>query len=150
MGWIQEQFERRMHSDQRNATDQNTAEISFEALVDLKWKEMVNGLKRDVDEYRSLGGDVILREDSDLVCRITNPTPGVTASVIADPAAHTLQYTFESEAEESAVPEGGFFSLRRGSSNGIDLYSADQRISIEQARRMVLEPLFFPSPPRVM
>jgi hypothetical protein len=150
MGWIQEQFERRMHSDQRNASAQNTAEISFEALADLKWKELVTGLKRDVDEYRSLGGDVILREDSDLACRITNPTPGVTALVIADPAAHTIQYTFESEAGETAVPEGGFFSLRRASSNGIDLYSADQRISIEQATRMVLEPLLFPSPRRVM
>ena len=150
MGWIQEQFERRMHSDEGNAPAENTAEISFEALADQKWKELVTGLKHDVDEYRSLGGDVLLREDCDSACRITNPTPGVTAVIIADPGAHTIQYTFESEAGETAVPEGGFFSLRRAPSNGTELYSADQRISIEQARRMVLEPLLFPSPRRVM
>jgi hypothetical protein len=150
MGWIHERFERRMHSDHGDPSAQNTAEISFEALADQKWKELVAGLRRDVDEYRSLGGDVILRDDSDLSCRITNPTPGVTALIIADPAAHTIQYTFQSEAAETAVPEGGFFSFRRAPSNKADLYSADQRISTEQARRMILEPLLFPSPRRVM
>lgn len=150
MGWIQEKFERRAHSDHGNANAQNTAEISFEAVADQKWRELVADLKRDVDGYRSLGGDVILREDSDLACRITNPKPGVTALIIADLGAHTVQYTFESEAGETAVPEGGFFSLRRAPSDRADLYSADQRISTEQARRMILEPLLFPNPRRVM
>jgi hypothetical protein len=149
MGWIQEQFERRMHAHDGVSKAQTTTEISFEALAEQKWKELRNDLKHDVDEYRNLGGDAALSEDSDLSCRITNPKPGVVALIIADPTARTIQYTFESMAE-TAVPEGGFFSLRRSGSNGAELYSADQRISAEQARRMILEPLLFPSPPQIM
>src|SRR5262245_31625146 len=145
MGWIQKLFERRTHSDNRMQA-QNTAQISFETLAGQKWQELVTGLRHDVDEYRSLGGGASLSEGSDLSCRITNGKPSVTALIVADPVAHTVQYTFTSEAGGTAVPEGGVFSLRRSASNGAELYSADQRISTEQARRIILEPLLFSGP----
>src|SRR5262245_62296417 len=102
MGWIQKLFERRMHSDDRMQA-KNTAQISFETLAGQKWQELVTGLKHDVGEYRSLGGGASLSEDSDLSCRITNAKTSVTALIVADPVAYTVQYTFTSEVVDNAV-----------------------------------------------
>ena len=41
-----------------------------------------------------------------------------------------------------AVPEGGFLSLRDVGSD-MALFSADQQLTAEQARRLILEPLLF-------
>ena len=149
MTWIREQFERRMHANNPGIGESPT-EISFESKVELKWKELLEGLKRDVEEYRRLGGTVDLVEQSELACRISNQDIGVGALIIADPEAHTVQYTFEPDSEGTAVPEGGFFSMRGSSRHGADLYSADQLVSVEECRRMILEPLLFPAPPRRM
>jgi hypothetical protein len=148
MGWIQEQFERRVQSENSGTSGKNPVENTFEALANQKWQELMTGLKRDLDEYQDLGGDAAFSQASKQQVTISNPNPAVTVQVTADPDAHTIHYTFESDAGDTAVPEGGFLSIRHSDSNGADLYSADQRVSNEQVRRMILEPLLFPNPPR--
>ncbi len=148
MSWIREQFERRMHANNLGGQE-NAAEMSFESEVQRKWKELLEGLKRDVAEYRRLGGTVALVENSELECRISNQDTGIAVLITADPEAHTVQYNFDSDTGETAVPEGGFFSMRAAPS-GAELYSADQRVGMEECRRMLLEPLLFPTPPRRM
>jgi hypothetical protein len=125
-------------------------EAKIEALVETKWNELVRGLNEDVEEFRRLGGEADFEQLSNTECRVVNTTAGISSTVVADVTAHTIQYTFEAEAANIAVPEGGFFSLRRSGRSGADIYSSDQRITTEQARRMILEPLLFPAPPRVM
>ena len=149
MGWIEEQFERRVHPHGRQRHDRNLDETRFEVLADQKWAEFLNGLERDVEEYRELGGEAAVSQRDDQ-CRISSSSAGVAATIRFDPEAHTIQYAYEAEQENTAVPEGGFFSMRKSRLAGADLYSADQRITLEQARRMVLEPLLFPNPPRVV
>lgn len=149
MGWVEEQFERRMQASERVPTDQAELERRFEALAEQRWCELVGGLQEDVDEYRRLGGDADFRPISESEYYISNYASGAAAKIVVDLSAHTIQYTFESEKQDVAVPEGGFFSIRR-SGRGAELYSADQRISPEQARRMILEPILFPNPPRIM
>ncbi|PYX78988.1 MAG: hypothetical protein DMG70_29495 [Acidobacteria bacterium] len=149
MGWIEEQFERRVESHHREQNDEGADEGRLELLVDRKWAEFLNGLLRDVEEYRELGGEAAVRKRKNQ-CRISNPSAGIAAMIAVDPEAHTIQYTYEAEQENTAVPEGGFFSMRRSRLAGVDLYSADQRITLDEARRMVLEPLLFPNPPHVM
>jgi hypothetical protein len=148
MGWIEEQFERRAQAH-NPGQDETPDESRFELLAERKWIEFVNGLERDLEEYRELGGEAALTKGKNQ-CRISNPSAGVMGTLIADPEAYTIQYTYAAEQKNTAVPEGGFFSMRRSRRAGADLYSADQRITLEQARRMVLEPLLFPNPPRMM
>ena len=148
MGWIEEQFERRLQVDDRSQGVESAAEINFESLVDRTWQELKAGLKRDVDEFRQLGGAAEFKS-SEFECEISNPASAISALITADVDAHNIHYTFSSKADAAAVPEGGFFSLRRSGSNKADLYSADQRVSPEQAQRMILEPLLFPNPPRL-
>jgi hypothetical protein len=149
VGWIEEQFERRVRSFSHQQNDQPADQVRFELVAEREWAEFLNGLERDVDEYRELGGEASVRRRNN-ECRILNPSAAVTATLRFDPEAHTIQYTYQAEQEETAVPEGGFFSMRRSRLPGVDLYSADQRITLDQARRMVLEPLLFPNPPHVM
>jgi hypothetical protein len=150
VGWIEEQFERRLQSQDREHLDKDAAESRFELLASRKWSELVNGLQRDIAEYKELGGEAVFSQLSENEARISNPVAGVTATTISDAEAHTIQYIFDAEQNSIAVPEGGFFSIRRSPAGGADLYSADERVSAEQARRMILEPLLFPNPPRVM
>jgi hypothetical protein len=143
MGWIEEQFERRVQSHNQN--DQSGAETRFELLAERKWSELVQGLQTDAEEYRRLGGEVAVGQSSENQFRIANTAVGAAVSLTFDPSAHTIQYTYEPENSQTAVPEGGVFSMRRGGVDSADLYSSDQRVSPEQARRMVLEPLLFPN-----
>lgn len=147
MGWIHDRFERRVETENSDS-DTRSREMRVEALAENKWQELLRGLRKDLEEYRRLGGDASLAEVSDVQCKISNPSPRVIAEITADPAAHTIRYTFSSDAADTAVPEGGFFSIRSSPSNQADLYSADQRVSDEQVRRMILEPLLFPTLPR--
>lgn len=149
MGLVEEQFERRMQESGRATHDQAELERRFESLAEQLWSELAGGLQEDVDEYRRLGGDADIRTISDAEYRISNHSSGVAASLVVDLTAHTIQYSFASEKKDVAVPEGGFFSIRRSGPNA-ELYSADQRISLEQGRRMILEPILFPNPPRIM
>jgi hypothetical protein len=149
MGWVEEQFERRIQSSERGRGDEAELERRFEVLAEQRWSELVGGLQKDIEEYRHLGGDADLRATSDSEYRISNYASGTASVIVVDLSAHTIQYTFESEKQDVAVPEGGFFSIRR-SGRVAELYSADQRITPEQARRMILEPVLFPNPPRVM
>jgi len=79
-----------------------------------------------------------------LSCRISNPAAHIAALVTADMSAQTIQYTYEPESADSAVPEGGVLSLRP-SEHWVELYSADQRLTSDQARQLILEPLLFPN-----
>jgi hypothetical protein len=148
MGWVEEQFERRLQSHQQQ--EQSATETRFELLAERKWSELIQGLQADAEEYRRLGGDVAIGQLSDNEFRIANTAVGVAANLAFDPVAHTIQYTYRPENNETAVPEGGVFSMRRATPDSADLYSSDQRVSTEEARRMLLEPLLFPNPPRVM
>jgi hypothetical protein len=148
MGWIEEQFERRVQS--HTQPDQSPAETRLELLAERKWSDLIQGLQRDAEEYERLGGDVALGQTSENQWRIANTAAGIGSILTFDPGAHTIQYAYEPEKAETAVPEGGVFSMRRAGPDAADLYSSDQRVTPEQARRMVLEPLLFPNPPRVM
>ena len=66
--------------------------------------------------------------------------------ISADTAAGSIHYEYQAEEKSVAVPEGGFLSLRALGS-GVALYSADQQLTTEQARRLILEPLLFPPAP---
>jgi hypothetical protein len=149
MSWVEEQFERRLNSTRQEAPE-GPVEAKLEALVEGKWNELIRGLNEDVEEFRRLGGDADFDQLSSTQCRVLNATAGTSATVTVDVSAHTIQYTFAAEARDTAVPEGGFFSLRRSARSGADIYSSDQRITTEQARRMILEPLLFPAPPHIM
>jgi len=147
MSWIEEQFERRVSATRQQST--SPVEARFEELAENKWLELIMELNEDIEEYRRLGGEAGFEQLSSTQCRVTNVNAAVSATITADISAHSIRYIFEATASTTAIPEGGFFSLRRAPS-GAELFSADQKITSEQARRMVLEPLLFPTSPHIV
>src|SRR5213076_1360 len=65
--------------------------------------------------------------------------------VTGDLEAQIIEYHYEPEDKNTTVPENGILTLRK-SDRSIDIYSADQKLNSEQARRLILEPMLFPGP----
>ena len=143
MGWIADQFENQTTSQSNENSGDAKAQGSFEVKAEQTWANLMDGFRQDVEEFQRLNGDADFKKVSDLSCRISNPAAHVAALVSADMEAQTIHYTYEPEDAEIAVPEGGVLSLRP-CEPWVELYSADQRLSSEQARQLILEPLLFP------
>jgi hypothetical protein len=144
MGWIADQFESPAASQANENSGESTAEASFEVKADDTWTKLVDGFRQDVEEFQRLNGQAEFKQLSDLSCRISNPRAHVAALVNVDMSAQTIQYTYEPEDADTAVPEGGVLSLRP-CEHWVELYSADQRLTSDQARQLILEPLLFPN-----
>ena len=141
MGWVQDQFAKRAGT-QEGSTSDNTSQANERDL----WSRLLRGLGQDVEEFQRLGGDCGLQQLEELQCRISNQFASVSAVITADLAASTIEYGYESNEGKTAVPEKGILTLRH-SGGVVDLFSADQRLTPEQARQLILEPLMFPTLP---
>jgi len=103
-------------------------------------------LQWDAKQLQRNNGEASFKQLSDYECRISSPSAKIAVVVNADLAARTISYSYEPQQTNIAVPEPGLLALREGR-NSVELYSADQRLSPEQARRMILEPLLSPGIP---
>ena len=143
MGWVEDESrEQKIESAPKN---ESPAERHFQSLEEQKWDEFVRGLEHDTQEYRRVTADAGFAQLSELACRVSNPRSGVALIASADIPAHVIRYGYEAERENVLVPEGGVLTMRTADGT-VHLYSADQQLTLEQARRLVLEPLLFPPP----
>ena len=143
MSWISDRLNSK---PKKTAVHRNVYEMPFEARAAKRWDRLMNGFQRDVEEYRAFGRDAEFRQLSDVACRISNPTTNTAVAVTADLAAHTIEYSYEPETENTPVPDGGMLTIRPSNSSA-ELYSADQRLTSRQARQLILQPLLFPAMP---
>jgi hypothetical protein len=141
MGWIEEKLAAgKAAESEPNAT---AGEASFQQRAQLKWAALLNDLKSDADEFRRVTGNADFTQPDNTQCRISNPQAKIAVVIVADLAQHAVRYTYEPEDASTAVPEQGVLTLR-DSGSAVDLYSADELLTSEQARKLMLEPLLFP------
>jgi hypothetical protein len=140
MSWIEDKYDRGTHSQE----DQSSLPVQQPAAQ--KWSELLSGLEADAKDFSRLGGKANFERVSDTECRISNPAANISAILTEDPSAQLIRYTYKPNVDNVAVPEGGVLTIRVGA-NSAQLYSADQQLTPEQARRLILEPLLFPSRP---
>jgi len=143
MGWIKEEYTDRLRAQAANQSE-TERERSFEQAEARRWQELLQALKSDVDEFNAQGGSATMTQISDKQVSITDRGSDLTLTVRADIEGHTIHYDYGSTASRVASPQGGIFSIRRSRWGRPELYSADQRIHIEGARRILLEPILFP------
>jgi len=143
MGWVEDEFQNRRRD---NGSAEPASETQMESREHHVWSDLVEGLEADLKEFSSVGGDAVVERISDVECRVSNPKSGIAVKLEVDLEGRAIRYNYEPESEKTAVPEGGVLTLR-ASDHSIDLYSADQRLTTEQVRRLVLEPLLFPRAP---
>jgi hypothetical protein len=146
MGWVEERLQNQRDSQMRDSAA-TAAEDSFQRKARAKWASLLGGFQQDVEEFRGNTGKAEFDLSSDTECRISSPQARITVLVIADLAQHAIRYRYEPEDSRTAVPEQGVLTLR-ASGNSLDVYSADQRLSSDEARKLILEPLLFPEKPK--
>jgi len=145
MGWVAGQIMRRAgHREEQNSPE-TPVESSVELRAEQRWALLTEGFKRDVEEFNRHKGNAAFKQISDSEFRISNPAASTAVIVTGDLEAQIIEYHYEPEDKNTTVPENGILTLRK-SDRSIDIYSADQKLNSEQARRLILEPVLFPGP----
>jgi hypothetical protein len=142
MNWIADRLRR---DSSKNLTKQS-GPTAFDSEAERLWARLRSGFEQDVQDFRRLNGEADFQQLSALQCRIANPATNTAAVVTADISAQTVEYSYEAMGKDTAVPENGILRLRN-SAHSLELFSADQKLSLEAARRLILEPLLFPNLP---
>ena len=139
MGWVTQEFSRR-RSSQTDSTEQGLNR----AVANL-WLELRDGLQADVTEYNRWGGAAVFDASGADQLLISDPTTQLQVQIAVDLADRHVRYEFQAMREDVAAPEGGFFSIHLSPQGQAEFFSADQPLSCAQARRVLLQPVLFPS-----
>lgn len=144
MGWIQDH--RRQTS--QNIDHQSDPEGRFAAAARTRWQELGDELRADVEEFNKQGSGAELATEGQDRYRVQNSSSGLELVLTADFANHNVGYDYSAINQRSAgVPEGGMLSMRQSRSGTVEFYSADERLTSEETRQVLLEPLLFPKLP---
>jgi hypothetical protein len=141
MGWIQD-YRRQTSQD----TDQQPdPERQFAAAARARWLELGDELRADVAEFNKQRSGVDLAVDGEDKYRVRNSGSGLELELTADFDNHSVRYDYTAINQRSAgVPEGGMLSMRQSRRGDVEFYSADERLTSEETRQVLLEPLLFP------
>jgi hypothetical protein len=143
MGWI-ENYRRR---DSQNASStQADPQVLFNQAARERWRKLGAELKADVAEFniRHEGG-ASFDQSGDTVYRVRNSVSGLELTLYADFDSAVVRYEYEAVNDRTAgVPEGGMLSIRQSRLGAAEFYSADERLTSEETRQVLLEPVLFP------
>jgi hypothetical protein len=140
MGWIDD----RRQSSQAPRQHQDS-ETQFAAAAHSRWLKLGNELRADVAEFNKQGTGADLAMEGEDTYRVRNSGSGLELVLKADFENHSVSYDYAATNQQSAgVPEGGMLSMRRSRRGDVEFYSADERLTSEETRQVLLEPLLFP------
>ena len=144
MGWIQDY--RRQSS--QNAHGQLDPESQFAAAARSRWRELGDELRADMEEFNKQGAGAELVVEGEDTYQVRNSGSGLELVLKADFENHSVSYDYSAINQLSAgVPEGGMLSMRQSRRGDVEFYSADERLTSEETRQVLLEPLLFPKQP---
>ena len=140
MGWIDDYLHRDKEQDSNTAVPAEFAEQARQ-----RWQKLAEELQADVAEFNSqqTGADFSQPAENRFV--VSNSVSGLQLTLTADFAAQTISYDYAPINDRSAgVPEGGILSIRQSRRRGVEFYSADERLTSEETREVLLKPVLFP------
>lgn len=145
MGWIQNHF--RQNSG-KTPQDQATRDDQFAAAARERWLQLGEELRSDVAEFNSQNSGADFAKDGDDKFRVRNGPSGLELTLTADFENHNVRYGYATLSQRSAgIPEGGMLSMRQSRTGSVEFYSADERLTSEETRQVLLEPMLFPKQP---
>ena len=143
MSWIQ--YRRQSSQNPRHQSD---PEGEFAAAARARWQKLGDELRADVEEFNKNESVAELATEGEDKYRVQNSTSGLELVLTADFGDHNVRYDYSAMNRRSAgVPEGGILSMRQSRSGNVEFYSADERLTSEETRQVLLEPLLFPKLP---
>jgi hypothetical protein len=142
MSWIQEHLSQ---SESRKSGEPGDPKSQFDAAAQTRWQELGEELKADVAEFNAQGSGASLSTHGSNEYRLQNSTSGLEVTLTADFENRNVRYGYAAINQRSAgVPEGGMLSMRQSRRGAVEFYSADERLTSEETRQVLLEPLLFP------
>jgi hypothetical protein len=142
MGWIQERLRQKSHSLSEDPQDQ---EGRFGAAARARWQKLGEELNSDVAAFNSHKSGAEFAQEDDDRFRVRNSRSGLQLTLTADFENHTVRYDYSALDQQNAgVPEGGMLSMRQARNGEVEFYSADERLTSDETRQVLLEPMLFP------
>jgi hypothetical protein len=141
MSWVSEEAHARSQSEPE--LDESQRESQFDEAASRRWDELRQELRGDAVDFNSQGG-VAEYVESGNTCEVQCASTGLTLRARFDPSSRVIRYDYESDSRRMAPPEGGILSMRFSRYRRAELYSSDEHLTSEEARRLLLEPVFFP------
>jgi|SRR6185437_1240301 len=142
MGWIQNYNERRKDDTSQSEAD---TELRFNQAAHARWRQLGEELKADVEEFNSRQQKASCSAEGDALYRIRNSASGLELVLRADFDNSIVRYEYAALNNHTAgVPEGGMLSIRQSRRGTAEFYTADERLTSEETRQVLLEPLLFP------
>src|SRR5262249_16319883 len=109
-----------------------------------RWQQLAEELHADVSVFNSRQGGAAFSHTSGNPVRVSNLTTGLELILTADFVGRTIRYDYQQMNDKSAgVPEGGMLSMRQSRDGEVEFYSADERLTSEETREVLLEPVLF-------
>ena len=140
MGWIENHLRR----DSRTARE-NNPEAEFAEQARQRWLALGEELRADVAEFNSHHSGAYVSQPADNQYVVSNAVSGLQLTITADFDAQTVSYDYSQiNARSAGIPEGGMLSMRQSRRGDVEFYSADERLTSEETRQVLLEPLLFP------
>jgi hypothetical protein len=142
MSWIEEHLRQ---NSQKPPSDRVSPEADFAAAARRRWQELGRELQADAAEFDAHQPGVNFARDGDDAFRVTNANSGIELTLVADFDSRTVRYTYSGlDHGGGGVPEGGMLSMRQARNGQVEFYSADERLTCEETRQVLLEPMLFP------
>ena len=144
MGWIQNRLRTRSLNPSQAQTD--NPEVHFAEAANRRWEQLGEELKADVAEFALHQRGTTFASPGENEFRISNSDAGLEIVITADFDAHIVRYEYSALNKNTAgTPEGGMLSMRQSRRGTVEFYSADERLTPEEARQILLEPVLFPT-----
>jgi hypothetical protein len=151
MSWIQDHLRQQ---SQRLSQNEPSPERQFSAAARERWQKLEEELRSDVAEFSTHQSGAEFSREGDGKMRVRNSDSGLELTLTADFENHTVRYDYSALNQHSAAnqrsagaPEGGMLSMRQVRSGAVEFYSADERLTSEETRQVLLEPMLFPRQP---
>ncbi len=144
MGWIQNRLRASALKPGQSETD--NPEVHFAEAAKRRWQQLGDELKSDLAEFSSHQRGTNFVHPNENEFRISSSESGLEIVITADFDDHIIRYEYSALNKKSAgIPEGGILSMRQSRRGMVEFYSADERLTSEEARQVLLEPVLFPS-----
>lgn len=120
-------------------------EQEFLQAAKQRWEKLGQELKADVVAFNSRAGNAVFSQPGDNKYRVQNSGSGVELTLTADFEAQVVRYDYSPVNTRSAgAPEGGILAMRQRPQGAVELYSADERLTPDETRQVLLQPVLIP------
>ena len=142
MGWIKDY---RRRDSERALQGEHNQELQFRYATQERWRQLGEELKADVAEFDAEKQHATFSAEGENLYHIRNSASGLELTLHADFDNCMVRYDYAAVNNQTAgVPDGGILSIRKSSRGSAEFYPADERLTSEETRQVLLEPVLFP------